>query len=190
MFAAVSSSLRLAVTARHFSSSASSALASAAKRAMVKVGDSLPSVQVYENDAKTTVDIAELFKGKKGILFGVPGAFTPGCSKTHLPGYVKDYEKLKAKGAEVIAVIAVNDGFVMQAWGAAHNAEGKVRMLADPTAELTKALGLEFNAPPLGGLRTTRFSAVLNDGVFTHVNIEPSGGGLTCSLANVIYDQL
>lgn len=90
-------------------------------------GDRLPAVKLQEGTPDTLVDIAQLFGGKKGVLFGVPGAFTPGCSRTHLPGYVRDYEQLKAAGVDVIACVAVNDVFVMDAWGKALHADGKVR---------------------------------------------------------------
>uniref|UniRef100_A0ACB8G8C7 Peroxiredoxin-5, mitochondrial n=1 Tax=Sphaerodactylus townsendi TaxID=933632 RepID=A0ACB8G8C7_9SAUR len=98
----------------------------AAAMAALKVGDKLPSVEVYEADPGNKVNVASLFKGKKGILFGVPGAFTPGCSKTHLPGYVEKAGQLKGKGVEIIACLSVNDVFVMNEWGKAHQAEGKV----------------------------------------------------------------
>ena len=129
-----------------------------------QVGDVLPSVDVQEGTPGDSVNVKELFAGKKGILFGVPGAFTPTCHKvrlrqiehrfdswvfehaclfdackqTHLVGYVNDHNKLKEKGVEVIACIAVNDAFVMSAWGAASGAGGKIRMLADTTATFTK----------------------------------------------------
>ncbi|RMX58407.1 hypothetical protein pdam_00020644 [Pocillopora damicornis] len=100
----------------------------------IKIGDKLPSVQVMEGTPKDKVNVATLFSGKKGVLFAVPGAFTPGCSKTHLPGYVEDFEKFKEKGVEVVACISVNDPFVMAAWGEAHKCDGKIRMLADTQA--------------------------------------------------------
>ncbi|XP_026547916.1 peroxiredoxin-5, mitochondrial [Notechis scutatus] len=99
----------------------------AAAMAALKVGDKLPSVEVYEGDPSNKVNLSSLFKGKKGILFGVPGAFTPGCSKTHLPGYVEKAGQLKGKGVEIIACLSVNDIFVMNEWGKAHQAEGKVK---------------------------------------------------------------
>ncbi|CAI8050190.1 Peroxiredoxin-5, mitochondrial [Geodia barretti] len=107
-------------------------------RMPIKVGDTLPSLEVQEGTPATTVNVKDLFASKKGILFGVPGAFTPGCTKTHLPGYVQDWEKLKAKGVEVVACVSVNDVFVMAAWGEARGADGKVRMLADHNGAYTK----------------------------------------------------
>ena len=91
----------------------------------MQAGDALPDVTLFENSPGEKVNLRDLFAGKKGILFGVPGAFTPGCSKTHLPGYVENYDKLKAAGAEVVACVAVNDPFAMAAWGEVHGAGGK-----------------------------------------------------------------
>uniref|UniRef100_A0A452T659 Peroxiredoxin-5 n=1 Tax=Ursus maritimus TaxID=29073 RepID=A0A452T659_URSMA len=91
-----------------------------------QVGDAIPSVVVFEGEPGNKVNLAELFKGKKGVLFGVPGAFTPGCSKTHLPGFVEQADALKAKGVQVIACLSVNDVFVTAEWGRAHNSGGKV----------------------------------------------------------------
>ncbi|XP_042296980.1 peroxiredoxin-5, mitochondrial [Sceloporus undulatus] len=166
----------------------------AAAMAALKVGDKLPSVEVYEGDPGTKVNIASLFKGKKGILFGVPGAFTPGCSKTHLPGYVEKAGQLKGKGVEIIACLSVNDVFVMNEWGKAHQAEGKVRMLADPTGAFGKATNLLLDKEPLrelfGTNRSKRFSMVVDDGLVKAINIEEDGTGLTCSLANNIVSQL
>ncbi|XP_032233472.1 peroxiredoxin-5, mitochondrial isoform X2 [Nematostella vectensis] len=123
----------------------------------IKVGEALPSIKVMEGTPKDTVDVASLFKGKKGILFAVPGAFTPGCSKTHLPGYVADFDKIKSKGVDVVACIAVNDPFVMSAWGEANGCQGKIQMLADVHGEFTKAVDLELDATPfLGNIRSKR----------------------------------
>ncbi|XP_075829431.1 peroxiredoxin-5, mitochondrial isoform X2 [Microtus pennsylvanicus] len=117
--------------ARSFSSAA-------VAMAPIKVGDAIPSVEVFEGEPGKKVNLAELFKGKKGVLFGVPGAFTPGCSKTHLPGFVEQAEALKAKGVQVLACLTVNDVFVTEEWGRAHQAKGKVRLLADPTGAFGK----------------------------------------------------
>nr|XP_031303852.1 peroxiredoxin-5, mitochondrial isoform X1 [Camelus dromedarius] len=112
----------------------------AAAMAPIKVGDAIPSVVVFEGEPGNKVNLAELFKGKKGVLFGVPGAFTPGCSKTHLPGFVEQAGALKAKGIQVVACLSVNDVFVTKEWGRAHNTEGKVQLLADPTGAFGKVL--------------------------------------------------
>jgi len=156
----------------------------------IAVGDSLPSIALHESSPKDAVDIAELAAGKKIVLFAVPGAFTPGCDKTHLPGYVADAEAIKAKGVDEIVCVSVNDAFVMAAWGAAHAAAGKVRMLADPQAAFTKAVGLDVEAAGLGGTRSKRYSMVVEDGKVTRLNVEPDGFGLTCSLAQPLLEQL
>lgn len=157
----------------------------------VKVGDSLPNVTLFEGNPGNKVNMAELFAGKKGVLFAVPGAFTPGCSMTHLPGYVQNFDALKSKGAEIIACVSVNDPFVMEAWGKAHNADGKIRMLADPSGEFAKALDVELDlAAVLGNMRSQRYSMVVEDGVVKSLNLEPDGKGLTCSLAPEVLSQL
>jgi len=157
----------------------------------VQVGDSLPSVELHEGNPKTKVNIRELFAGKKGVLFAVPGAFTPSCSQTHLPGYVEDYDQIKAKGVDVIACVSVNDAFVMEAWGESQGAKGKIRMLADTTGEFTKAIDLGFDATAaLGNLRSKRYSMIVNDGVVTGLNVEPDNVGLTCTLSNSLLNQL
>ena len=121
------------------------------------------------------------------MVFGVPGAFTPGCSNTHLPGYVSKAEEMKGKGVDEIVCLAVNDPFVMGAWGENQGAKGKVKLLADTCGELTKALGLELDlAAVLGSVRCKRFSMLVEDGTVTKLNIEPDGTGLTCSLADSI----
>jgi 2-Cys peroxiredoxin 5 len=155
--------------------------------APIKAGDAVPSVDLFEGAPDKKVNLAELTKSGKHIVFGVPGAFTPGCSKTHLPGYVSSAEKLKASGIKEIVCVAVNDPFVMAAWGENQNASGKVRMLADTTGALAKALDLELDlSAVLGSVRCKRFSLVIEDGKVTEANLEPDGTGLTCSLADKI----
>lgn len=164
---------------------------SALRRMPIKIGDALPSVELLEGSSLTKVNIKQLFEGKKGVIFAVPGAFTPGCSNTHLPGYIQDYQALKDKGVEVVACVSVNDAFVMEAWGEAKGASGKIRMLADHAGTFTKAVDMELDATPfLGGMRSKRYSMVVEDGVVTAVNLEPDGKGLTCSLANKLLTQL
>merc|ERR1719476_512015 len=155
--------------------------------APIKEGDSIPSVDLFEGNPDTKVNLAEVCKEGKYVIFGVPGAFTPGCSKTHLPGYVAAAEDMKAKGVEEILCVSVNDPFVMEAWGKDQGAAGKVRMLADTCGELTKALELELDlSAVLGSVRCKRFAMLVEDGTVTKVNIEPDGTGLTCSLAENI----
>ena len=148
----------------------------------IKVGEILPSKELSEGAPGNKVNIKELFTGKKGILFSVPGAYTPTCSKIHLPGFVKDSEKWKAKGFDPIICVAVNDVFVMSAWGQEHRADGKIRMLSDTDALFTKALGMDFDATGiLGGIRSKRYSMVVEDGVITSLNVESDPGKATCS---------
>ncbi|XP_075390606.1 peroxiredoxin-5, mitochondrial-like [Tenrec ecaudatus] len=161
--------------------------------ALIKVGDALPAVVVLEEKPGNKVSLAELYKGKKGVLFRVPGAFSPGCSKTHLPGFVEQAGALKAKGARVVACLTVNDVFVTSEWGKAHHAEGKVRLLADLTGAFGKETDLLLDdslVPLFGNRRLKRFSMVIEDGVVKALNVEPDGTGLTCSLAPNILSQL
>jgi peroxiredoxin len=144
----------------------------------IKVGDTLPSITLkYMNkDGMQTATTDDLFKGKKAILFGLPGAFTPTCSAKHLPGFVTHAEDLKSKGVEVIACLSVNDAFVMDAWGKAQNAGEKVLMLADGNADFAKATGLTMDGTGYGmGLRTSRWAMVLEDGKVKTLNVEAPG---------------
>jgi len=157
----------------------------------IAVGDKLPEVTLFEDTPGGAVSLPTLFSGKKGVLFGVPGAFTPGCSATHLPGYVAHIDALKAKGVAEVACVAVNDPFVMKAWGDAQGATGKIRMLADTCGEFTKAADLELDlAAVLGNVRTKRFAMVVEDGVVVGLEVEPDGTGLTCSLAPKVLEKL
>ena len=133
---------------------------------------------------------AELFDGKKVVLFSVPGAFTPTCSNNHLPGYVEHAAALKAKGVDTIACTAVNDAFVMHAWGEHRGVGDEVLMLADGNGSYVKALGLELDASGFGmGTRGQRFAIVVDDGVATHVHVE-SGGEFKVSAAEAVLDVL
>ncbi|KAM7397695.1 hypothetical protein PAMA_005829 [Pampus argenteus] len=160
----------------------------------IQVGEHLPAVEVQEGEPGNKVAMDQLFKGKKGVLFAVPGAFTPGCSKTHLPGFVQQAEDLKGKGIQEVACVSVNDAFVMAAWGKEHGADGKVRMLADPTGAFTKAVDLLLDndqiVQVLGNKRSKRYSMLVEDGVVKKINVEPDGTGLTCSLASSILSEL
>ena len=144
----------------------------------IQPGDRFPEAtftQMTESGPKP-VSSAELFGGKKVVLFGVPGAFTPTCSKKHLPGYVKEADALKAKGVDLIACMSVNDAFVMDAWGAASGAAGKVLMLADGNGDVTRQIGLESDFSKHGmGQRARRFSMILQDGVVKELNVEAPG---------------
>jgi len=144
----------------------------------IKVGDKMPAgkfaVMTAEGPGSVTTD--ELFRGKRVVLFSVPGAFTPTCSQKHLPGYVKNAATLKANGIDTIACMSVNDVFVMDAWGREQGAGDKVKMLADGNADYAKALGLELDAGKFGmGTRSQRFSIIVNDGVVEELNVEAPG---------------
>ncbi len=148
----------------------------------IKVGDKMPSGTVHEmtSDGPTEVSIDELFSGKKVVLFSVPGAFTPTCSAKHLPGFVNHADDLKAKGVDTIACMAVNDAFVMGAWGENQKVGDKVVMLADGNAEYSKALGLELDLTGIAfGMRGKRFSLLVDDGVVKQINVDESGFGET-----------
>ena len=143
----------------------------------IKTGDRIPSVTLKKMGEKGPENISteEIFNGKKVVLFAVPGAFTPGCTMTHLPGYVVNADKIKAKGVDTIACLAVNDAFVMDAWGKSQNADDLL-MLADGNAELTKALGLELDASGFGlGIRSQRYAMIVEDGVVKKLNVEAPG---------------
>ena len=158
----------------------------------IKVGDRIPSATLKHmtKDGPANITTDELFKGKRVVLFSVPGAFTPTCHAKHLPGFVQNIDKLKAKGVDTIACLAVNDVFVMDAWAKASNAADKVLMLADGNAEFTKALGLELDASGFGmGTRGKRFALVAKDGVVTHLNVE-SAGEFRVSAAEFVLGQL
>ncbi|KAB1278771.1 Peroxiredoxin-5; mitochondrial [Camelus dromedarius] len=131
--------------------------------APIKVGDAIPSVVVFEGEPGNKVNLAELFKGKKGVLFGVPEAFTPSSSKTHLPGFVEQAGALKAKGIQVVTCLSVNDVFVTKEWGRAHNTEGKVQLLADPTGAFGKETGLLLDDSLVSLWESTAQEVLLGD---------------------------
>ena len=144
----------------------------------IKVGDKIPAVKLKHMTADGIKDITtdELFKGKKVVLFALPGAFTPTCSAKHLPGFVEKNAAVKAKGVDTIACLSVNDAFVMGAWGKAQNAGDKVLMLADGSGDFTKAVGLELDLTANGmGLRSKRYAMVVDNGVVKTLNVEAPG---------------
>ncbi len=146
---------------------------------MIKVGDQIPSMTLTKATAEgpKPVTTDEIFKGRKVVMFAVPGAFTPTCSAKHLPGFVENYDALKAKGVDEVVCMAVNDAFVMGAWGKATAADGKITMLADGSAGLTKAMGLELDLVARGmGVRSQRFVLVAVDGKVSHIAVEAAGG--------------
>lgn len=157
----------------------------------IKTGDKIPGCTLKTMGEKGPVDIStdEIFAGKKVLLFAVPGAFTPGCSVTHLPGYVVNADKIKAKGVDTIVCMSVNDAFVMGAWGKAQNAE-ELLMLADGNGDFTKALGLELDGRGFGlGTRSQRFAMIVENGTVTHLNVEP-GPGVDVSSADTMMELL
>src|SRR5262249_10269082 len=144
----------------------------------IKVGDRIPSVTLMQmkDGGPKPVSTDDLFKGKKVALFALPGAFTPTCSAKHLPGYIQQYEALKAKGIDAIACLSVNDAFVMGAWGTQQGAGDKVMMLADGNGDFTRAVGLEMDGSKFGmGKRSQRYSMVVDDGVVKSLNVEAPG---------------
>src|SRR5262245_52986963 len=144
----------------------------------IKVGDKMPSgvLTHMTKDGPQKISTDQLFNGKKVVLFSVPGAFTPTCDAKHLPGYVEQASALKAKGIDTVACMAVNDVFVMNAWGKASNVGDKVLMLADGNAEYAKALGLELNATGFGmGVRGQRFAIYADSGVVKGLYVEAPG---------------
>ena len=141
----------------------------------IKLGDRLPQAtfRVMTPDgpaAKTTDDI---FKGRRVVLVAVPGAFTPTCDRNHLPGYVQRADEIKAAGIDAIVVTAVNDVFVLKAWGESAGASGKVEMISDGNGDFAKALGLAFDGSGFGlGTRSQRYAMVVNDGIVTSMDVE------------------
>src|SRR5580700_11927764 len=151
---------------------------------MIKIGDRLPSATLTESTefgeacpvAPTPVSVADATKGKRIVLFGLPGAYTPTCSAKHVPGYVQHLADLKARKVDEVWCVSLNDGFVMAAWGRDEKAIGKVRMLGDGNGELTKKLGLEVDLSKAGlGVRMQRFSMLVDDGVVKQLNVEAPG---------------
>ena len=144
----------------------------------IKVGDKLPDgkLKTMTKDGPKDLTVDEIFKGKKVVLFALPGAFTPTCSAKHLPGFVNHYKDLKAKGVDTIACLSVNDAFVMNAWGKDQKADGKVQMLADGNGDFTRAVGLELDASGNGlGKRSQRYAMIVEDGVIKTLNVEKPG---------------
>lgn len=144
----------------------------------IKVGDKIPSVSLrtMEDGKMKTVTTDELFKGKKVVLFALPGAFTPTCSAKHLPGFVQHADEIKSKGVDTIACLSVNDAFVMNAWAKDQNVNGKVLMLADGNADFSRAVGLVMDGSGYGmGERSQRYAMVVEDGVVKALNVEAPG---------------
>ena len=152
----------------------------------IKQGDKLPqgSFRTMTAEGPKEISTDDIFKGKKVVLFSVPGAFTPTCSKQHLPSYLTNYDKIKAQGVDTIACMAVNDAFVMDAWGKDKGVGNKILMLADGNGEYTKKLGLELDGSKFGlGTRGKRFSMVIDNGTVEKLNVDESGYNLSSAEA-------
>jgi peroxiredoxin len=159
----------------------------------IQVGDRLPAVSLRQltPDGIKSVSIADLTKGKKVVLFAVPGAFTPTCSEKHLPTFVEQADAIRAKGVDAILCVAVNDPFVVGAWEKARNVGGKVSMLSDGNAEFTRALGLDFDGSGVGlGTRSKRYAMVVDDGVVKALMVEDAPAQAEKSSASAVLAAL
>ncbi len=157
----------------------------------IQIGGTIPpcTLKTMGDQGPSDITTEQIFSGKKVLLFAVPGAFTPGCSLTHLPGYVVNADKIKAKGVDSIVCMSVNDAFVMGAWGNVQNAEALL-MLADGNGEFSAALGLDFDGSGFGmGRRSQRFAMIVDDGVVSHLNVE-TGPGVDVSSAETMMALL
>jgi peroxiredoxin (alkyl hydroperoxide reductase subunit C) len=158
----------------------------------IKVGESIPSMKLMTatSDGPKEVSTDDLFKGKKVVLFGVPGAFTPTCSAKHLPGFTTHLSELHAKGVDSVVCMSVNDVFVMQAWAKDQGIDGQVVMLADGSGLFTRAMGLDLDLVARGlGVRSQRFAMIVDDGRVAHVAVEQAGG-FDVSRAEAILEVL
>jgi glutaredoxin/glutathione-dependent peroxiredoxin len=159
----------------------------------IKVGDRLPNatLRLVGDDGPKPVNTSEFFAGKKIVLFGLPGAFTPTCHKNHLPGFIANEAAFKAKGVDAIAMTSVNDHYVLAAWSKATGADGKVNFLADGTGDFAKAIGLEFDASAGGlGIRSKRYSMLIEDGVVKKLNVEEAPGKVDLSGAEHLLAEI
>jgi len=156
---------------------------------MIAVGEKLPDAVFKVKDDEGTKDLttADIFAGKKVVLFGVPGAFTPTCSNTHLPGFLENFDVIRARGVDAIAVLATNDHHVMQAWARFSGGEGKLLYLADGNGDFAKKTGLDADMSGAAmGIRVRRFSLIAEDGVVTAVNVEPKPGVVETGAAKIL----
>ena len=159
----------------------------------IAVGEKLPEATFMTpgEEGPKEITTSELCDGKKVVIFGVPGAFTPTCNNNHLPGYLENHDAILAKGVDTIAVVAVNDVFVLSAWARFTSAEGKILFLADGSGNFAKATGLDLDMSARGlGLRSKRFSMIVEDGVVTTLNIEDSPANAVNSGAAKLMEQL
>jgi len=158
----------------------------------VKVGDKVPSAVLMEmqDGGPKPVKTDDFFAGRKVVVFALPGAFTPTCSAKHVPGFVQNFDALKAKGVDEIACVSVNDAFVMGAWGKDQKSDGKVHMFADGNGDFTRAMGLEMDGSRFGmGKRSQRYAMIVDNGVVKELNVEEPGA-FSVSSAEHILGQL
>ena len=159
----------------------------------IEIGGKIPNatLKTRTTDGPSDLSTSEIFEGKKVVLFAVPGAFTPTCTMNHLPGFLDNYEAIVARGVDTIAVVAVNDVFVMNAWAKSTGAEGKILFLSDGNGEFTKAMGLDVDLSAGGmGLRSRRYAMIVEDGVVKALNVEDSPGQAEKSSAGALMEQL
>ncbi|MTI00581.1 peroxiredoxin [Roseibium sp. RKSG952] len=158
----------------------------------LKVGDQIPDVtfKTMTADGPAEVSSKDLFGGKTVVLFGVPGAFTPTCHMNHLPGFIEHGDTIKSKGVDEIAVVSVNDVFVMDAWAKASNGSGGITFLADTAADFAKAAGLALDAPIFGHTRAQRFALIAKDGEVTFLSVEENPGEANATGAAAVLEAL
>ena len=156
----------------------------------LSIGDQIPDIELKTMSSEgspVAVRTSEVLGKGKVVLFAVPGAFTPGCSRVHLPGFVTQADELKTRGVDTIACVAVNDAWVMDAWGKAHDVGDRIVMLADGSGDFTRAMDLIMDGTGFGlGLRSQRYAAVIENGVITQLNVEPTGGISVSSCESVM----
>ena len=154
---------------------------------MIKVGDIIPQINITAvlNEEKSNTTTTDLFANKKVVLFAVPGAFTPTCSLSHLPGYVTHIEAFKDKGIDIVACLSVNDAFVMEAWAQDQHAES-ITMISDGSAALTKALNLALDTADFGGIRSQRYAMIIENNKVTHLNLEAPKAFEVSSAENIL----
>ncbi len=160
---------------------------------MIAEGEKLPeaTLKLVTEDGSTDVTTTEFFGGKRVVLFGVPGAFTPTCSNNHLPGFIENHDAILARGVDTIAVVSVNDQHVMRAWARFSGGEGKIAFLADGNGTFVRAVGLDANMEAAGfGTRSKRFSMIVDDGIVTKINVEQARGQVIDSGAARILEQI
>ncbi|MEG9861141.1 MAG: peroxiredoxin [Parvularculales bacterium] len=159
----------------------------------IKIGDKVPesTLMTMTDEGPRPVRTADLFGGKKVVLFALPGAFTPTCSNQHAPGFIRHAADIKARGVDTIACLSVNDAFVMGAWGDQLGADNKVMMLADGNGDFTKSLGLDFDGSSFGmGVRSQRYAMLVEDGVMKTLHLEPNPGEAHASGAEAMLEAL